>query len=138
MSFLTKTILTVCVIAALLPTVTLSDEAPPSTKVQVKQEEVILSPVEYADKYTEQYGVDPKIFKKVMFCESSNNPNAIGDRGLARNVLQFHKQTFLAYEKRLGVDLEYDSYKDQIQLAAWMFSQGEQYNWSCYKIVTGK
>lgn len=137
MSFFIKTILTACVIAAMLPTVSLSDEAPPT---QVRAIEVTLSPIEYADKYTEQYGVDPTVFKKVMFCESQNKPNPPGhnDGGAAYGIFQFHRPTFLYYEKQIGIDLEYTSYKDQIQLAAYMFSIGEQKQWTCLKLVTGK
>jgi len=113
---------------------------------QVKAEEIMvqpepevpLSPEEYADKYTAQYGVDPTIFKKVMWCESSNNPDAIGDGGAARNVMQFHKPTFVGYAKKLGKEMDYNSYKDQIELASYMFSIGEQSHWTCYKKVGGK
>lgn len=103
--------------------------------------EEILSPDGYADKYALQYGVDPVIFKKVMRCESNNNPLAIGDGGMARNVMQFHKQTFDGYSKmfydKFGRQLYYDSYKDQIELAVWMFSNGEQHHWTCYKMIGG-
>lgn len=114
-------------------TTVLADEV-----VAQAEPEIPLSPVEYADKYAAQYGIDANVFKKVMWCESSNNPYAIGDSGLARNVMQFHKSTFISYEKKLGIDLNYDSYKDQIQLAAYMFSIGEQRQWTCYHRVTGK
>lgn len=113
--------------------------------LQVKDEEVIaeaipeipLSPVEYADKYAAQYKVDASLLKKVMWCESSNNPKAIGDGGLAKNVMQFHKPTFDSYSNKLGEELSYDSYKDQIKLAAYMFSIGEAHHWTCYKKVIG-
>lgn len=106
--------------------------------VIVVEENVILTPTEYADKYTLQYGVDPVIFKKVMKCESSNNPKAVGDGGRAKNVLQFHRPTFDGYAKKLGEELDYNSYHDQIKLGAYMFSIGEQKHWTCYKIVNGK
>lgn len=105
---------------------------------QVKQETVILSPVEYVDKYAEQYGVDSQVLKKVMFCESSNNPKAVGDGGRARNVMQFHKPTFDSYSKKFGEVLDYNSYHDQIKLASYMFSEGEESHWTCFKKVTGK
>lgn len=125
-------------IASLLTTVVHSDQEPiEALKAEVVVEE-ILTPTQYADKYATQYGIDASVFKKVMFCESSNNPKAIGDGGRAKNVMQFHKPTFDAYAKKYGEELDYNSYHDQIELAAWMFSKGEQGHWTCYKIVTGK
>ncbi len=125
------------VIAAMLPTISLSDDAPPN---QVRSEEIVLqnlSPIEYADKYALQYKIDGNLLKKVMWCESSNNPKAIGDHGLANNVMQFHKPTFDSYSKSLGESLNYDSYQDQIKLAAYMFSIGEEKNWTCYSKLVG-
>lgn len=121
----------VFVIVLLLPSYTHSDQVPITYQV-------VLTPVEYADKYTQQYGVDPTVFKKVMMCESGNNPTAVGDGGLAINVMQFHKQTFDTYSLILGEDLNYNSYKDQIKLAAYMFSIGQQHQWTCYHKVTGR
>lgn len=135
-------IFSILTIAILLTSVVYGKQ---SQAPQIKAEEVMvqpepeipLSPVEYADKYALQYGIDASVFKKVMFCESSNNPKAVGDGGKARNVLQFHKPTFDAYSKLYGKQLDYDSYKDQIELAAWMFSKGQQGHWTCYSKVVG-
>jgi hypothetical protein len=126
-------------IAALLTTVVHSDQEPIETvkPVEVVKEE-ILTPTQYADKYAEQYGINASVFKKVMFCESGNNPKAVGDGGRAVSVMQFHRPTFDSFSKRYGKELDYYSYKDQIELAAWMFSKGHQGHWTCYKIVTGK
>lgn len=129
-----KTILFVFAISALIPAYTQSDQVP-----VVKDEEVILSPIAYADKYAEQYQIDASVFKKVMFCESGNNPNAVGDKGLAKNVMQFHKSTFDLYSKQFynifEIKLDYNSYHDQIELATWMWSNNQQSNWTCYHKV---
>lgn len=143
MSFLKKIILSFVFIALLLTGYFAKEQlhAPivKAEEVTVQEEpQLPLTPIQAADKYTKQYGVDPVIFKKVMFCESSNNPDAVGDHGLARNVMQFHKPTFDSYAKLYGKQLSYDSYEDQIELAAWMFSNGEQHHWTCYSTVTGK
>ncbi len=122
-------------IAALLTSIVHSDQEP----IQVVPEpvkETILTPVQYADKYAMQYSVDANLFKKVMYCESSNNPKAIGDSGLARNVMQFHQATFNAYAKLMGQELDYNSYHDQIKLATWMWSKNLQYHWTCFKLVS--
>lgn len=129
-------ILCAVAILVLVPVTALSDEAPPTQ--QVLSQEIILSPVEYVDKYASQYQIDASVLKKVMWCESSNNPNAVGDHGLAKNVMQFHKTTFDSYSDKLGESLDYDSYKDQIKLAAYMFSIGQEKHWTCYSKIIGK
>lgn len=65
--------------------------------------------------------------------ESGGDPNAVGDRGLARNILQFHKATFDLYAKKYGVEyLTYDDAESQIYLAALMLEDGLGYHWSTY------
>lgn len=97
------------------------------------EQEIPLTPLDYADKYAKQYGVDPLVFKKVMLCESGGRQNVKGDGGRANGVFQFHLGTFLSYEKQLGIDLDYASYQDQIHLAAYMFSIGEARHWTAYR-----
>jgi hypothetical protein len=98
-------------------------------------EELNLTPVEYATIYANHYGIDEGVFKKVMWCESRNNPDAVGDNGKAKNVMQFHKPTFDSYAKKLGEDLDYNSYHDQIKVAAYMFSIGEAKQWTAYRAI---
>lgn len=87
--------------------------------------------------YSLVYGLKYDILDQVIACESTYNPNAIGDHGLAKNVMQFHKPTFDGYSKKFGEQLDYESANDQIKLGAWMMSQGESYrnNWTCYKKI---
>ena len=44
--------------------------------------------------YVETYGV---LIDKLVKCESSGNPKAIGDNGRAKSILQFHEPTFKRY-----------------------------------------
>lgn len=103
--------------------------------VVVKAVEITLSPVDYAELYASQYQIDESVFKKVMWCESNNNPDAIGDNGKAKNVYQFHKQTFDSYSKKVGEGLDYNSYHDQIKTAAYMFSIGQARQWTTYRAI---
>ena len=41
--------------------------------------------------------------EKLRDCESGNNPNAIGDNGLARGILQFHKKTFIEFADKYNL-----------------------------------
>lgn len=132
MNLTIKTILLAGVIAIMLPTVLQADEV--SAPIERR-----LSPVEYVAKYATLYGVDESLLQDVMQCESKGDPKAVGDHGKAKNVFQFHESTFKAYSSqyfdKFGIKLNYDSYKDQIQLASWMFSIKQQNQWTCYKIV---
>ena len=49
---------------------------------------------------------DPELvawIEKLGNCESGNNPSAIGDNGLARGILQFHKKTFIEFAEKYNL-----------------------------------
>jgi hypothetical protein len=77
-----------------------------------------------------QYGLNYDVLYKVIHCESSWNPNAVGDNGLAFSVAQFHRPTFNYFCKG-----EYENPYHQIDCMAYMFSIGKQYHWTCYKML---
>ena len=81
---------------------------------------------------TEIYGVsspqNPIQHWKILDCliglESSGDGEAVGDNGLARNVLQFHEQTFNSFKSRYGLHrLEWDNAWHQIILADKMLEE---------------
>ena len=84
--------------------------------------------------YAEQYGAPENELLTVAKCESGFNPKAVGDKGSARNVFQFHKDTFLTYASWMGETLNYDSAHDQIKLASWIFIHHpkERRAWTCF------
>src|SRR3990167_8424475 len=59
----------------------------------------------------------PDKFLQVIVCESGGDNTAIGDQGLARGAMQYHKPTFDADAKKFGVVADSYSAKDQIALA---------------------
>jgi len=73
-----------------------------------------------------RYGVSADWLISVMLCESGGDPYAVnpatGDSGL----FQFNPNTWYAWG---GGDI-WDPYQ-QIELAAWAFSQGLSYHWLC-------
>lgn len=78
--------------------------------------------------------------KKIAFCESNYNPNAIhyNDGGSGKHsvgVLQFQESTFLSYEKRMNEDLNYYSSYDQIKVANYMINKGQIHQWSCSRLT---
>jgi len=80
----------------------------------------------------------PQYIKDLIWCESRNNPYAIGDGGKARGLLQFHAETLWAYNQRYKVlpDLEkselpnvwFDEYF-QVELAKKIILDGNWENW---------
>lgn len=74
----------------------------------------------------DKYGIDEMRFIKLIQCESGFNEKAIGDKGKAFGLLQFHRPTFDLYCKG-----EYTNPKDQIRCGAEMISQNLAYHWVC-------
>lgn len=132
-----KTILVCFGIAAMLTTIVYAEKIhAPETSSVVEVLKEPLTPIQLADKYAMQYGVDANILKKVMQCESGGNVNVKpGDGGRANGVMQFHEPTFYGYAKKLGVNMDYGSYEDQIHLAAYMISIGEGRQWTTYRAL---
>lgn len=89
----------------------------------------------FIDEFSDQYGVSSSDLYRVLYCESRLDEKAVGDGGLARNVAQFHRQTFEGWAKELGEELNYDSAHDQIKLMAYAFSKGRQSSWTCSRIT---
>lgn len=98
------------------------------------------SNIELIDYFAKKYNIDKTMFLKVAKCESKLNPKAIhyNDGGKGKHsvgIFQFQEKTFLTWEKKLGEDLNYGSAFDQIKLASFMWSKGQQNQWSCYRML---
>lgn len=101
-----------------------------------------LTPREFVSIYSKQFNISENQLLRTAICESKLKPNAINynDGGKGRHsfgILQFQESTFLTWEKKLGEDLDYYSYQDQIKLGAFMFSKGQQKQWTCFRILFG-
>ena len=140
-----STIFSVFVIAILLTSVVHGKQIQTVTEVKAEEitvqpePEVPLSPVSYTDKYTSQYGVDIKVFKKVMWCESDNNPkahNKTDPNGGSFGIMQFQTRTFYSYAKKIKLENpDISNVEDQIQVASYMFSIGEAKQWTTYRAI---
>lgn len=82
---------------------------------------------DYLHQTAAQYGLYDELYR-VITCESQWNPFAVGDKGLAYSLLQFHKPTFDHY--CVG---DYYNPFDQIDCAIGMFILEEQKHWSCWR-----
>lgn len=129
------------VVSVILPLMMFNTQ-PIGAEAPTYEPPVVLSPREYISIYAQKYNIDEAIFLKVATCESKLKPNSINynDGGKGKHsvgVMQFQESTFNHWEKVLGEDLDYYSYHDQIKLASFMWSKGQQRQWSCFKIVNG-
>lgn len=75
--------------------------------------------------WADYYGVSRETLYRVAQCESNFNPSAVGYFGEI-GVFQFMPGTFYGYG-----DGDPWYYKDNIRVAAMMFSQGLSYHWVC-------
>lgn len=80
---------------------------------------------------------------KVVMCESSGNPDAIGDCGtsgiknrttcLAQGLTQFHSRTFYWMAELAGLEHpEWLDSKDQLFLLRWAIKNKKGNEWSCF------
>jgi hypothetical protein len=74
---------------------------------------------------------------RVMMCESSGNPNAVGPQGLYLGLYQYHRGTWGGRWNPYRANNIYDA-KSQIFATAKAWSIGMQSHWSCYYITAGR
>lgn len=128
----TKTILLAVAIAVSLPSLIQADTKPPSYPPKVA---VML----LAEEYSSKMGVSPFQVKYVLKHESGYSQDAVGDKGKAVGVSQYHLDTFNRYEglffKATGQRLNYNSAQDQITLMTWQWRVYPQskHEWSTYR-----
>ena len=82
-------------------------------------------------KYASEYKVDETLMRKVIKCESSFNPNAVGDKGTSYGLSQIHLPAHPDITKEQATNEDF-----AINFMAKEFSKNNMKIWSCYKIVT--
>ena len=84
----------------------------------------------------DEIGVNKEMLECLIWYESRNVEDAIGDAGRAFGVLQFWQSTFNQYKKRYGAEwLEYKNASHQIILADLMVREdiNNLTHWTAYK-----
>lgn len=103
---------------------TLSTTTATTSKITLQEE---------ARSISEVYNLDTQIFLATISCESGWNIKARGDNGDSRGLVQISH-----YWNPTVTDKEADDPKFALHFMAKLWSQGKQYYWSCYKIVTAR
>lgn len=80
--------------------------------------------------YSDKYNVSASLMAKVIYCESSNNPNAVGDNGTSFGVSQIHLPAHPHVTKEQAKDIPF-----AVEFMAKAFANGDEWMWSCYRIV---
>ena len=73
--------------------------------------------------------ISPEKFLKLAVCESGLNQIAVGDKGKAFGLYQWHESSWNLYTKSYNEFLEYTDPIDQIYLSAKVLGDGGWKNW---------
>lgn len=92
---------------------------------------------DYAHTAAIDSGLNPAKFKQLIACESSWNPEALGDRETSFGILQFKEVTFKHFSQKYKLEnKDINSPNDQIDLAAIMILNGHLKHWErCSKKI---
>ncbi len=94
-----------------------------------------LSKIQVIEKYSAEYGLDKNLVYSMLMCESTLNENAIGDSGKSKGIAQYNPNTFVRHEKKLGEDLDAQSWHDSIKLMTFAIANGMGNEWTSYVAI---
>lgn len=83
-------------------------------------------------KFADQYHVSAQQMLSTMKCESSLDPDAIGDHGTSYGIAQIHLPAHPDITVEEAEDVQFSS-----EFMAKEFSLGHASIWSCYRIIYG-
>lgn len=98
------------------------------TLIEVKKYTTIDEKIE---KYAHQYNVSSQLMRDVVMCESGMNPNALGDQGHSRGLVQIHDY----YNPTISHEQAYDP-DFALEFLAKGISSGQGGRWTCYRQLT--
>jgi hypothetical protein len=83
--------------------------------------------------YAELYQVSEEVMNKVVQCESNYLPDALGDGGRSRGLVQIFKPAHPTISDEQAFDIEFS-----LNFLADNLSKGNGKLWTCYKMFYGK
>lgn len=97
----------------------------PDTEMYIGDIKNINKKIEY---YSERYNVSKNVVSTVVSCESKYNPNAVGDGGNSRGLVQIHAPShpYISNEEAFNPDFA-------LKFLALNLSKGKGGMWSCYR-----
>ena len=112
--------------------VTITEPSPEGTK---SLENVVYTKndiVQLIDKIAQEKAISASIMHNVIACESSYNPNALGDAGHSRGLVQIYDD----YHPNVTHEQAYDP-EFAITFLADAVKSGRGYLWTCYRMQYG-
>lgn len=102
-------------------------------KIVYKKSSPTQAQIDLINKKAEQYNVSAKLITEVISCESDFNPQARGDGGYSRGLVQIHAlyHPDITYEQATNEEFAID-------FLAKNLSEGKGYLWSCYRLITSR
>lgn len=89
-----------------------------------------LSLPEKIDASAKRYGVQPLLMKRVIECESSNNPDAVGDGGTSFGLAQIHLPAHPDITKEQATNPDF-----AIDFLAKNLAAGKGSMWTCFNMM---
>lgn len=105
------------------PTVTSASYEPPVIKETIQ---------DMADRIADEYDVSRATVRAVIQCESNWNPQAIGDHGHSRGLVQIYDDYWPEVSHQEAHDPEFS-----IRFLAEKLSEGRGSLWTCYRMYRG-
>lgn len=84
---------------------------------------------ELITQYATKYGVSEYAMRVTIKCESGFNPNAVGDGGQSRGLVQIHRPSWPDISDAQAFDPDF-----AIRFMAERFSEGREELWTCYRL----
>lgn len=78
-----------------------------------------------------EYGVSSELMRKIIHCESSFNPLAVGDNGYSFGLVQIHLPSHPQVTREQALDPEF-----AVTFLADKLSKNQGYLWTCYRMIT--
>lgn len=108
-----------------------------STAIVVTPKPLTVAPVqtmsvqEKIDMYAKRYEVNAQLMRAVVKCESSFNPDAVGDNGTSFGLVQIHQPSHPTITKEQAHDPDF-----ALNFLAKNLAAGKGKMWTCYRMIT--
>lgn len=104
--------------------------APVATKTVTTVTPKPLSLPEKVELIAKRYGVQPLLMKRIIECESSFNPDAVGDNGTSFGLAQIHLPAHPDITKEQATNPDF-----AIEFMAKALAKGQGQMWTCYNMM---
>lgn len=101
------------------------------TPVHAEEKEIVVEQKtipQLIEFYSTKYNVEASVITNVIRCESTFNPNAVGDGGNSRGLVQIHKPSHPTITDEQAFDPKF-----AISFLAENLSKGKGKMWTCYR-----